>query len=143
MGYELGMPDRYTGKPWKPAWDKDFRAGFAAAARAKKYQSPRVAFNRSGRQKYGSTWIDGYGAYIDLSRGAYATTEARYAKKLGLSHGKVKEVKHTITGLNKKMATLRKSKKAHRGDGKLTKPALKSMRRLAGQKGALRAKRSK
>ena len=84
MGRQLGKRDPYTGHAWKPAWDDDFRAGFAAAARAKKYQPPTVAYSRYGK-KYGVTWVDGYGAYIDLTRGAYAQPGARYAKSLGLS----------------------------------------------------------
>jgi len=49
----------------------------------------------------------------------------------------------TIRTLDKKMAALRRSKKAHHANGKLTKAGLKKMMSLAGQKGAKRAKRSR
>lgn len=77
----------------KPAHDEDFKAGFAAgkAAYAKNDQvssaDAKKAYKRLSN-KHGSWWVDGYGAAIDLARGAYATKPAQIAKKMKLAFGR-------------------------------------------------------
>lgn len=73
----------------KPSYDDDFKAGFQAGKKAYA-KNDQVSISNAKKdyrrvsKKHGSWWIDGYGAAIDLARGAYATKPARIAKKMGL-----------------------------------------------------------
>jgi hypothetical protein len=81
----------------KPQWVADFKAGWEASKKAKKYVVPKVAYNRARvSKKHGISWIDGYAAYIDYKRGAYAQQGVKDAKKMGLIKESLGEAKGNI-----------------------------------------------
>jgi hypothetical protein len=69
----------------KQVWDDAFVAGWKAAKRAKREVPPAKAYAKVDSAKYGIDWIDGYAAYADWKRGAYATANVKRAKSLGLT----------------------------------------------------------
>ncbi len=64
-------------------YDASFRAGYTAGKRARSGTRARSAYKRVSK-KHGSDWIDGFLAARDVKAGAYATSAARRAKRLGL-----------------------------------------------------------
>ena len=62
----------------------DFAAGFYAASNGITAATPSDAY-RSHGAGHGITWEEGFSAAIDLSLGAYATTPALAASRLGLA----------------------------------------------------------
>lgn len=81
------IPSKESGG--KAKYDKDFVAGFRAGERALKKNKNLSKINAQNAwarvsKKYGSWYVDGYCAAIDLSRGATRTKSAVIAKKLGL-----------------------------------------------------------
>ena len=71
----------------------DFAAGYAAgkSAYAQNAQNAQVDIGtgqqafRKVRNKYGLSWVEGFGAAIDLARGAYNTPPAQTARRLRLA----------------------------------------------------------
>ena len=81
--------NRAYGVAHKQAWDDAFIAGFKAAIKdltAGNWYVAQTAFNRraSVRKKYGSDWVEGYGAMQDVKNGAYAHSGPKRAIALGL-----------------------------------------------------------
>jgi hypothetical protein len=81
--------DRNTGRKGKPSYDSDFKAGFIAGTKAFRNNDQisiadgQKAYRRvSGR--HGSWWVDGFGAAIDMARGAFAQKGVGIARKMGL-----------------------------------------------------------
>jgi len=74
----------------KPKYDDHFKAGYAAGLKAYKaddsisIHDAKKAYKRVS-SKYGTWWIDGFTAAIDLQRGAYNTKPAQIAKKMRLA----------------------------------------------------------
>jgi len=74
----------------KSSYDDDFRAGFDAGKKALK-KNDRVDISTGKKEyrrvskKFGSWWVQGYGAALDLARGAHNSEEAQIAKKLKLA----------------------------------------------------------
>ncbi len=84
----------------KQVWDDAFVAGWKAAKRAKREVPPAKAYAKVDSAKYGIDWIDGYAAYADWKRGAYATANVKRAKSLGLT-GKENPSSATLTAAQK------------------------------------------
>lgn len=85
----------------KPEWVADFKAGWEASKKAPKYVVPKTAYRRGNTsKKHGSSWIDGYGAWIDYKRGATKQSGVQDAKKMGLIESRSGSRLHDMTVFN-------------------------------------------
>tara|TARA_R110000803_G_scaffold92447_1_gene159921 strand:- start:300 stop:662 length:363 start_codon:yes stop_codon:yes gene_type:complete len=100
--------------------DRDFRAGFAKGRRASSAAS--IATGRREYQAvsrdYGIDWIEGYGAALDVKRGAYATKAATRARALNAGGAKKTMPKKTKTKKFSKAG--KKAVRVRRSDGVMT-----------------------
>lgn len=77
------------GQGGKPAHDEDFKAGYKAGEEALSHKSDlslldaQKAYRRVSR-KHGMSWVQGFGAAIDVSRGAINMPGPQIARRLGL-----------------------------------------------------------
>jgi Zn finger protein HypA/HybF involved in hydrogenase expression len=90
--------DRFHEAFEKPEYADHFKAGFEAgkAEFARNNRADKSDADKQYRKvskQYGSYWVDGFCAAIDLSRGAYATEPAKQAKSMGLKENKTGTVK--------------------------------------------------
>jgi hypothetical protein len=87
---ELIGPMERGDRRWKPAWDHDFRMGFATGKRmlagefGEKYIGPKSGYKRFGEGR-GSEWLVGYKAAIDMEDGVDSKA-LRRAQALGLTN---------------------------------------------------------